>query len=270
MNSSSQFRCQEPPALSGAEYAAGFNEIKAYSNNVTWSDADQPNVVWFWVDSTGTVTTAGRWNKIAQYVATNNDVAANARLFCLLNVALADAGISSWETKYHYNFWRPITAIREAANDGNPLTAADTNWVPFITNTPNFPSYGSAHSTFSAAAAAVLSNFFGSDSNVFTVQPYNALVAARTYTNFSDAAREAGVSRIWAGIHFPFDNTNALIGRYPGAIGLKTGTTPGAGTCLAALAEKDGVRVLMVLMRARDRWWGGDALLDRAFAADAP
>ncbi|MFI5346151.1 MAG: D-alanyl-D-alanine carboxypeptidase family protein [Elusimicrobiota bacterium] len=69
---------------------------------------------------------------------------------------------------------------------------------------------------------------------------------------------------------FSFDNTNALIGRYPGAIGLKTGTTPGAGTCLAALAEKDGVRILMVMLRARDRWWGGDALLDRAFAETPP
>jgi len=69
---------------------------------------------------------------------------------------------------------------------------------------------------------------------------------------------------------FAFDNTNALIGRYPGAIGLKTGTTPGAGTCLAALAEKDGKRVLLVMLRARDRWWGGDALLNRAFAADPP
>jgi len=69
---------------------------------------------------------------------------------------------------------------------------------------------------------------------------------------------------------FTFDNTNALIGRYPGAIGLKTGTTPGAGTCLAALAERDGTRVLMVLLNAKDRWWGGDAVLDRAFAADPP
>ncbi|MBI2385869.1 MAG: D-alanyl-D-alanine carboxypeptidase [Elusimicrobia bacterium] len=85
------------------------------------------------------------------------------------------------------------------------------------------------------------------------------------------AARlERATVRTEGGREFTFDNTNALIGRYPGAVGLKTGTTPGAGTCLAALAERDGVRVLMVLLRARDRWWGGDALLDRAFAADAP
>lgn len=86
----------------------------------------------------------------------------------------------------------------------------------------------------------------------------------------SAAGLERATIRTEAGREFTFDNTNALIGRYPGAIGLKTGTTPGAGTCLAALAEKDGSRVLMVLLRARDRWWGGDALLDRAFAADAP
>jgi D-alanyl-D-alanine carboxypeptidase (penicillin-binding protein 5/6) len=84
------------------------------------------------------------------------------------------------------------------------------------------------------------------------------------------AKLERATVRTESGREFSFDNTNALIGRYPGAIGLKTGTTPGAGTCLAALAYKDGARVLIVLMRARDRWWGGDALLDRAFAADTP
>lgn len=94
--------------------------------------------------------------------------------------------------------------------------------------------------------------------------------AAKTAEYLSAAKLERATVRTEAGREFSFDNTNALIGRYPGAIGLKTGTTPGAGTCLAALAEKDGARVLLVLLRARDRWWGGDALLDRAFAADPP
>ena len=95
--------------------------------------------------------------------------------------------------------------------------------------------------------------------------------AAAALPDYMSAARlERATVRTEAGREFSFDNTNALIGRYPGAIGLKTGTTPGAGTCLAALAEKDGSRVLLVLLRARDRWWGGDALLDRAFAADPP
>lgn len=93
---------------------------------------------------------------------------------------------------------------------------------------------------------------------------------AKTPEYMRAAGLERATVRTEAGREFSFDNTNALIGRYPGAIGLKTGTTPGAGTCLAALAEKDGTRVLMVLLRARDRWWGGDALLDRAFAADPP
>lgn len=97
---------------------------------------------------------------------------------------------------------------------------------------------------------------------------------ANAAAGFPEYMSAAGLSsatvRTEAGREFSFVNTNALIGRYPGAIGLKTGTTPGAGTCLAALAEKDGARVLIVLLRARDRWWGGDALLDRAFAADPP
>lgn len=94
--------------------------------------------------------------------------------------------------------------------------------------------------------------------------------AAKSAEYMSAARLERATVRTEAGREFSFDNTNALIGRYPGAIGLKTGTTPGAGTCLAALAERDGSRVLMVLLRARDRWWGGDVLLDRAFAAEAP
>ena len=97
-----------------------------------------------------------------------------------------------------------------------------------------------------------------------------ANAAARLPEYMSAAGLERATVRTEAGREFSFENTNALIGRYPGAIGLKTGTTPGAGTCLAALAERDGSRVLMVLLRARDRWWGGDALLDRAFAADPP
>jgi len=214
MTSSNQFRCPAPPALTSAAYAAAFDEVKAYSNNVSWTNTEQPKIVWFWVDMTGTVTTVGRWNRIAQSVGANNDLQANARMYCLLNVALADAGISAWENKYKYSLWRPITAIREADTDGNPATLVDTNWAPYITNTPNFPSYASAHSVFSAAAAAVLSNFFGADSNAFTVQPYNMMSTNRMYTSFSEAAEEAAMSRLWAGIHFTFDNTNGLNSGY--------------------------------------------------------
>ncbi|MFA5042794.1 MAG: multicopper oxidase domain-containing protein [Kiritimatiellia bacterium] len=210
MTMGNQFRPPAPPVLTGATYAAAFDEVKQYSTNVVWTNAAQPDIVWFWVDMPGTVTTAGRWNQIAQLTATNNSVVENARLFAMLNVALADAGIGAWDAKYYYNAWRPITAIREADTDGNPLTVADTNWVPFITNTPAFPEYVSAHSAFSAAAAAALSNFYGANAWDFTVQPYNAMSVARTYASFSEAAREAAISRLWAGIHFSFGNSNGL------------------------------------------------------------
>ncbi len=210
MTMGDQFRPPPPPALSGPAYAAAFDEVKAYSTNVVWADPDQPDVVWFWVDMPGMVTTAGRWNQVAQSVSGANTVSENARLFALLNVALADAGISAWDAKYHYDAWRPITAIREADTDGNPLTVADPYWVPFVIHTPAFPEYVSAHSTFSAAAAAVLSNFFGADAAAFTIQPYTMMSMPRAYTSFSQAAREAADSRLWAGIHFSFGNSHGL------------------------------------------------------------
>ncbi len=214
MSMGDNFRPPPPPALTGAVYAAAFDEVKSYSTNVVWTNAEQSKIVWFWVDMPGTVTTVGRWNRIALSVATNTTLAENARLFAMLNVALADAGIAAWDAKYHYNAWRPITAIREAGADGNPATVADTNWVPYITNTPAFPEYVSAHSTFSAAAAVALSNFFGADARDFVVQPYNMMATNRFYTGFYQAAEEAAVSRLWAGIHFSFGNSNGLeVGR---------------------------------------------------------
>lgn len=211
MTGGGQFRPPPPPPLAGAEYAAALEEVRQYSTNVVWTNAEQPKIVWFWVDMPGTATTVGRWNEIARSVATNLGLADSARLFAQLNVALADAGISAWDAKYHYNAWRPITAIRAAETDGNPLTAADANWVPYVTNTPRFPEYVSAHSLFSAAAAAVLSNFFGTDAMAFTVRPYNMMSTNRMYTGFGQAAREAADSRLWAGIHFSFGNSNGLV-----------------------------------------------------------
>src|SRR5207247_3304232 len=104
----------------------------------------------------------GYWNKIAQIVAADQglSLAADARMFALLNIATADAQISCWDAKYAYNLWRPVTAIRAADTDGNADTEADPTWSPLLT-TPNFPSYTSAHSTISAAAAGVLTELFG-------------------------------------------------------------------------------------------------------------
>ncbi|MFO0883154.1 MAG: vanadium-dependent haloperoxidase [Pirellulales bacterium] len=121
---------------------------------------DQTNIAKFWADGAGTITPPGHLNQMAHVVADSqgNSMAQNARLFAMLNIALADAAIMAWNTKYATEFWRPVTAIRAADTDGNANTTADTAWTPLLT-TPPFPSYVSGHSSFSGTAAAVLATF---------------------------------------------------------------------------------------------------------------
>jgi hypothetical protein len=126
-------------------------------------------------------------------------------MFALLNIAGADAAISCWDNKYYYDFWRPVTGIREADTDGNPDTHQDVNWSPFIP-TPPFPAYTSGHSTFSGAAAQVLADFFGSDDISFTSSAEGFAVPDRSFASFSQAAEEAMNSRLYGGIHWRFDN----------------------------------------------------------------
>ena len=123
----------------------------------------------------------------------------------------ADALISAWDNKYHYNHWRPVTAIREAATDGNPDTVADPNWSSFIT-TPNHPSYTAGHGTLSGASGAVLADFFGTDNITFTSSTEGFVVPDRTFTSFSQASTEAANSRLYGGIHWSFDNEDGLAG----------------------------------------------------------
>ena len=148
-----QFRPGAAPALTSAEYTAAFNEVKSLgSATSTTRTADQTQVARFWADGAGTATPPGHWNEVAQDVAREqgNSVAENARLFALLDIAEADAGIACWDAKYEYNLWRPVTAIRAADSDGNPATEADATWTPLLA-TPPFPTYTSGHSTFSSA-----------------------------------------------------------------------------------------------------------------------
>ncbi|WP_044172109.1 vanadium-dependent haloperoxidase, partial [Kamptonema formosum] len=132
----------------------------------------------------------------------------DARMFALLNIALADAGIVAWDAKYAYDFWRPVTAIHQADTDGNPQTAADITWDPLI-GTPPFPEYVSGHSTFSGAADAVLTELFGDNFN-FTTTSIGLPGVERQFDSFSDAASEAGMSRIYGGIHFLSANEDGL------------------------------------------------------------
>jgi PAP2 superfamily len=153
-----------------------------------------------------------QWNRIARTVSATAGLTLweNARLFGLLNFALADGYIGSFDTKYHYNYWRPITAIREAETDGNPDTGFDSTWTPLL-DTPPIPDYDSAHSVAGGAAAQVLKRFFGTDTVSFSTCSTTLPAGSncndpspvfRSYATFSQAAEENGLSRILVGIHF--------------------------------------------------------------------
>src|SRR5439155_2374215 len=168
---------------------------------------DQTEIALFWADDLGTVTPPGHWNRIAQTIALErgNTLAENARLFAHLNIALSDAGVLCWVIKFTFEFWRPITAIRE--------TERDDDWTPLL-NTPPFPAYVSGHSTFSGAAASVLAESFGTDKIKFETACDSLPDVKRKFTSLSAAAEEAGMSRIYGGIHWHFDNVEGLkVGR---------------------------------------------------------
>ena len=214
LDSGSQFRPPAPPPLTGAAFTAAFVQVKSLGSATSAvRTAEQTEIARFWADGAGTATPPGHWNEIAQSVASGegNSLAENARLFALLNFALADAGISSWDAKYLYNYFRPVTAIRVADRDGNEATEADPAWTPLIP-TPPFPSYTSGHSTFSAAAATVLAGFFGTDAVAFTTGSDGLPAVTRSFTSLWSAAEEAGMSRIYGGMHWSFDNTEGLAG----------------------------------------------------------
>ncbi|MGE3808342.1 MAG: vanadium-dependent haloperoxidase [Gemmataceae bacterium] len=214
MGSSWQFRPEGPPALHTPQYAEAFNEVKALGGvHSTVRTADQTRIAYFWRDDPGTCTPPGHWNMIAQQVAKsrNTSLPENARLFALLNIALADAAIASWDCKFHYQFWRPVTAIRRAAEVNNPRTTPDREWTSLIV-APPFPAYTSGHSTFSGAGATMLARYFGTDRVTFTVGSDEMDGVERTFHSFWCAAEEAGKSRIYGGIHWEFDNADGLAG----------------------------------------------------------
>jgi membrane-associated phospholipid phosphatase len=204
MISSDQFRPPGPPSLASAKWAADYNEVKALGARVSsMRTPDQDQIALFWADGGGTETPPGHWNSIARRVSADsgNTLAQNARLFALLNLAMADAGICAWDAKYTFDFWRPVTAIRNGSSDENPATDPDPTWDSFIV-APPFPDYVSGHSTFSAAAAVVLAQFYGTDLVPFTIGSDFLPGVTRSFSGFSAAAQEAAISRLYAGIHF--------------------------------------------------------------------
>ncbi|MCU0540790.1 MAG: phosphatase PAP2 family protein [Oscillatoriaceae cyanobacterium Prado104] len=211
MTSGSQFRPPAPPALDSAKYAEEVNFTKEIGKIDSLNRTpDQTAIAKFWANGAGTFTPPGHWNQIAEEAAslTGQSLEDTARLFALLNISLADAAISCWDAKYQYNYWRPVTAIRQADRDNNPNTTADTSWTPLLA-TPPFPEYTSGHSTFSGAAEPVMTAVFGSDYG-FGDRGDRTINTLRTFENFSEAADESGISRIYGGIHFMSANVNGL------------------------------------------------------------
>lgn len=197
-----------PPALTSPEYAADVNEVKALGGKgSTVRTAYQGETAAFWSDFSYTVTPPGHWHEIAATIARDktNSLAENARLLALMSLAQADGAIVCWEAKFWYNFWRPVTAIQRAAEDGNPDTVPDAAWDHFLVSPP-FPDHTSGHSTFSAASAEVLRQFYGTDDITFTASSDSRPGVFRTYTNLTLCVEEIGMSRIYAGIHFPSAN----------------------------------------------------------------
>jgi hypothetical protein len=147
-------------------------------------------------------TAAAFWNRAAAAASRERHLTLsdNARLFALLNVAITDAVISCWDAKHFFEFWRPITAIRLADTDGNPDTLAQPTWTPLLV-TPNYPEYDSGQQSNSGTAAYVLTAYFGSE---MPVEGFSEGLpgVTRSFANFTAAADEASIARIWAGIHF--------------------------------------------------------------------
>jgi hypothetical protein len=201
IESHDQFRpVNGPSPLSSPQYAKDFNEVKEMGSvSSTTRTADQTLAAQFWGNSS---TPSYFWNHVALSLLSQkrHSLLANARLLALLDVAMADAIIASWDAKYYFVSWRPITAIALADQDGNPATQADVTWVPLLV-TPPFPEYLSAHSSVSGAAAAILAEQFGNDTT-FTFTSDVMTDVSRQFTSFSAALDEIRSARVNAGIHF--------------------------------------------------------------------
>ncbi|HEY7119248.1 MAG TPA: vanadium-dependent haloperoxidase [Tepidisphaeraceae bacterium] len=216
IKSASQFRNPNgPPALTSAAFATAVNEVRDIgSSTSTTRTQAQTDTAKFWYTASGTTNAVpGIWNRAAVNTLQTHpqkDLVAEARLMALLNMAEHDDFIGSNDDKYHYNFWRPETAIHMADTYNNPQVAKDANWTPFLV-APPFPSYVSNHASLDGAAAEILKEYYGTDNITFTVGTQGFVLPDRTYTNFSDAALEGALSRIYAGIHYRFDSDDGLV-----------------------------------------------------------
>jgi hypothetical protein len=197
VRSASQFRSDGPLRLTSRQYAREFDEVKSVgSATSTTRTADQTYVSRYWAEHP-----VGTWSRIFRTLSADRglSVVDNARLFALLYLTAADAAITVWDSKAHWSFWRPITAIREADTDDNPATQADPAWAPLIP-TPPYPEEPSGHTGVSGSFVATLQQFFGTDELAWSDTNNGGLT--RSYTHASDAIDEIIDLRVWSGIHF--------------------------------------------------------------------
>jgi hypothetical protein len=197
-----------PPALDSPEYAEALNEVKAIgARKSAVRTEEQKQIAIFWSDFSYTAMPPGHWHEIAASICRDKNLplAETARLFALLSIAQADAAIICWETKFRHNLWRPVTAIQRADEDGNAATTSDPKWDHLLP-APPFPAYTSGHSMFSKASAQVLTRFFGTDAVRFAAKSDSLPGVERHFASLSACADEVGLSRIYGGIHFAFDN----------------------------------------------------------------
>ena len=208
IRSADQFRSDPPPALTSRRYTQDHTEVKRVGAlNSTERSAEQADVAEFYA----LFSDAPLWNAIARQVAAaaeGKSLAENARAFALLNMALSDGGVAVLETKYHYNFWRPETAIRNGDRDGNPATEADASFAPFIT-APCFPSYPSGHATTSYAAREIIERIYGHGRHSITLSVPELPGVTLKYKRLEEITRDIDDARIYGGIHFRFDQEEA-------------------------------------------------------------
>jgi hypothetical protein len=223
ITSNSQFMPPPPPALTSAEYAAAFDEVKELGSATSATRTpDQTLVARLWHGTITPTTVFFAWNNVARSVAVsrNQTTVENARLFALFNIAVHDALQISFTSKFEYGLWRPVTAIRRADEDGNPNTTQDANWNALL-STPPYPTYAGNQATVAMTHATVFALFFGRDDIAFqhTWEGTTTTPAGwtRSYAGFTAMANENADSRIYAGFHFRFDNTaGQSIGRNVG------------------------------------------------------
>ena len=199
----SQFRLPPPPGLHTRKYADAYNEVKLLGSKLSaFRPQDRTDVANLYASASPVQV----WNSAARQVSAAQGLtpSQNARLFARLGMAMADAAIAGWDTKYEYNFWRPQAAIRGGDTDGNDLTQADPEWLPLIA-TPAHPSYASGHATVSGAAAAVLRHAFGKDGFAVKISHSAVPGVEINYTSWDQINADIDDARIYGGIHFRFD-----------------------------------------------------------------